>query len=169
MTDDWGALSRAARDAAYNNTAACPAGPAYMDALRAASADFRARHPEHLDLAYGPTQREAWDLFPNAPGSDCLVFIHGGYWQRNDRKGAAAAVAGAVASGWSAALPGYTLAPDASLLTIVGQIHAAFDWLAQHGRSHGITGRIVAAGWSARWARRAVSMSARSAGVRPPV
>ena len=27
----------------------------------------------------------------------------------------------------------------------------------------------VAAGWSARWARRAVSMSARSAGVRPPV
>ena len=25
---DWGALSRAARDAAYNNPAACPGGPA---------------------------------------------------------------------------------------------------------------------------------------------
>jgi len=56
---------------------------------------------------------------------------------------------GALASGWSAALPGYTLAPDASLATITGQIHAAFDCLAGHGAARGITGRIVAAGWSA--------------------
>jgi len=146
---DWGRMSRAERDTAYNNTAACPDGPAYIEALRTASAAFRAAHPDHLDLAYGASPREAWDLFPAAPGSDCLVFIHGGYWQRNDREGAAALMEGAYASGWSAALPGYTLAPDASLAAIVGQIHAAFDWLAQHGRSHGITGRIVVAGWSA--------------------
>ena len=146
---DWGRMSHAERDAAYNNTAACPGGPAYVEALRAESLAFRAARPEHLDLAYGASQREAWDLFPGAPGSDCLVFIHGGYWQRNDREGAAAVMAGALASGWSAALPGYTLAPEASLATIVGQIHAAFDWLARHGAAHGITGRIVAAGWSA--------------------
>ncbi len=149
MMDDWGTLSRAARDAAYNNTAACPGGPAYVEALRAASLAFRAAHPAHLDLPYGPTQREAWDLFPGAPGSDCLVFIHGGYWQRNDREGAAAAVAGAVASGWSAALPGYTLAPDATLTQIVTQMTAALDWLGRHGPAHGITGRIVVSGWSA--------------------
>ena len=148
-TADWGRMSRAERDAAYNNTAACPGGPATMEALRAASAAFRAAHPEHLNLAYGATQREAWDLFPGAPGSDCLVFIHGGYWQRNDREGAAALMEGALASGWSAALPGYTLAPEASLAAIVGQIHAALDWLARHGAAHGITGRIVVAGWSA--------------------
>ena len=148
-TADWGRLSRAERDAAYNNTAACPDGPAYMAALRADSAAFRAARPQHLNLTYGPTQREAWDLFPGAPGSDCLVFIHGGYWQRNDREGAAALMEGALASGWSAALPGYTLAPDATLAAIVGQIHAAFDWLARHGAARGITGRIVAAGWSA--------------------
>ena len=149
MTDDWGALSRAARDAAYNNTAACSGGPAYVEALRADSLAFRAQHPAHLDLPYGPTQREAWDLFPGPPGSDCLVFIHGGYWQRNDREGAAAAVAGAVASGWSAALPGYTLAPDATLTGIVAQMTAALDWLGRHGPAHGITGRIVVSGWSA--------------------
>jgi len=148
-TADWGGMAHAQRDAAYNNSAACPGGPAYVEALRTASAAFRAQHPEHLDLAYGSSQREAWDLFPGAPGSDCLVFIHGGYWQRNDREGAAAAMEGAVASGWSAALPGYTLAPDASLATITGQIHAAFDWLAHNGPAHGITGRIVVAGWSA--------------------
>ncbi len=100
--DGWGRMSRAERDAAYNNTAACPGGPAYMEALRAESAAFRAARPDHLDLAYGPSQREAWDLFPGPSGSDCLVFIHGGYWQRNDREGAAALVEGALASGWSA-------------------------------------------------------------------
>lgn len=148
-TADWGRMGRAERDAAYNNTAACPGGPAYMEALRADSAAFRAARPEHLDLPYGASQREAWDLFPGAPGSDCLVFIHGGYWQRNDREGAAALMEGALASGWSAALPGYTLAPEASLTVIVGQVHKALDWLARHGAAHGITGRIVVAGWSA--------------------
>ena len=147
--NEWGGLSRAERDAAYNNTAACPGGPDYVAALRTESLAFRAAHPAHLDQSFGPTQREAWDLFPGPPGSDCLVFIHGGYWQRNDREGAAAVMAGAVASGWSAALPGYTLAPDATLTEIVAQMTAALDWLGQHGKAHGITGRIVVSGWSA--------------------
>ena len=149
MTETWGTLSQAERDAAYNNTAACPGGPAYVESLRAASLALRAQRPQHLDLAYGPSQREAWDLFPGPQGSDCLVFIHGGYWQRNDREGAAAAMAGALADGWSAALPGYTLAPDASLTEITAQVMAALDWLAANGPAHGITGRIVVSGWSA--------------------
>ncbi len=146
---DWGSISRAERDAAYNNRAACPDGPAFLDALRAASMKFRAAWPEHLDLRYGATERESWDLFPGPPGSDCLVFIHGGYWQGNDRQGAAAIVEGARAMGWSAALPGYTLAPDASLATINRQIGVALDWLAANGSAHGITGRILVSGWSA--------------------
>ncbi len=145
----WGDLNQAARDAAYNNTAACPAGPAYIEALRAESDRFRMENPGHLDQPYGPTEREAWDLFPGPAGSDCLVFIHGGYWQRNDRQGAAALVETALQAGWSAALPGYTLAPDASLTTIVRQIHTALDWLQHNGPAHGITGRIVVSGWSA--------------------
>ncbi len=146
---DWGAASQAARDAAYNNTAACPDGPAYVAALREESLAMRAAHPAHLNLAYGSTQREAWDLFPGPAGAPTLVFIHGGYWQRNDREGAAAVMKGALATGWSAALPGYTLGPDATLTTIVGQIDAALTWLAAHGPSHGVGGPIVVSGWSA--------------------
>jgi len=67
----------------------------------------------------------------------------------DDREGMAAAMEGALASGWSAALPGYTLAPDAPLSAIVAQIHTALDWLGAHGPAHGITGRIVVSGWSA--------------------
>jgi acetyl esterase/lipase len=147
---DWGQMSRPERDAAYDNAAACPDGPAYVAALREASAACRAASPDKLDLRYGPGERTAWDLFPAAdPAAPCLVFIHGGYWQRNDRQSATALVEGIRAHGWSAALPGYTLAPEASLAQIVGEITTAFDWLAREGEGHGIAGPVVVSGWSA--------------------
>ena len=147
---DWGALSRAERDAAYNNSAAVADSTPLSDARNAASAAFRAAHPQALDLAYGPRERNRWDLFPAAdPGAPCLVFIHGGYWQRNSREGFSVLAEGVLAHGWSAALPGYTLAPDASLSGIVAELTAALDWLASAGPAHGIAGPLVASGWSA--------------------
>jgi acetyl esterase/lipase len=147
---NWGTMSRAERDAAYNNSLAVKNSAALNAAREAASAAFRTAHPEHLDLRYGPRERNLWDLFParerNAP---CIVFIHGGYWQRNSREQFANLIAGPYARGWAAALPGYTLAPDASLTEIVAEINAALDWLAAHGPAHGIEGKVVLAGWSA--------------------
>jgi arylformamidase len=147
---NWGTMSRAARDAAYNNVAAV-ADSAALNAARAeASAAFRAAHPEHLDLRYGPRERNTWDLFPAAnPNAPCIVFIHGGYWQRNRADQFASLIAGPYAHGWGAALPGYTLAPDASLTEITAEINAALDWLTAHGAAHGIAGPIVLSGWSA--------------------
>ena len=77
------------------------------------------------------------------------MFIHGGYWQRNSKDQFANLIAGPYAHGWAAALPGYTLAPDASLTEIVAEINAALDWLAAHGPAHGIAGPVVLSGWSA--------------------
>ncbi len=147
---NWGTMSRAARDAAYNNSAAVADSPALNAARAAASAAFRAAHPGHLDLRYGPRERNTWDLFPAAdPHAPCLVFIHGGYWQRNSKDQFANLIAGPYAHGWAAALPGYTLAPDASLTEIAAEINAALDWLATHGPEHGIAGPVVLSGWSA--------------------
>jgi arylformamidase len=56
---------------------------------------------------------------------------------------------GVLAHGWSAALPGYTLAPDATLAEIVAEITRAFDWLGATGSGHGIAGPLVVSGWSA--------------------
>ena len=61
----------------------------------------------------------------------------------------ASLIAGPYAHGWAAALPGYTLAPDASLTEIVAEINAALDWLAANGAAHGINGKVVLSGWSA--------------------
>jgi arylformamidase len=147
---NWGAMSRAERDAAYNNTMAVKNSAELNAAREAASAAFRQAHPEHLDLRYGPRERNTWDLFPAAdPEAPCIVFIHGGYWQRNSKEQFANLIGGPFARGWAAALPGYTLAPDGSLTEIVAEINAALDWLAAHGPDHGIKGKVVLSGWSA--------------------
>ncbi|MDO9712065.1 alpha/beta hydrolase [Paracraurococcus lichenis] len=146
----WAGATQDERDAAYDNTRAVADSAALIAARNAASAAFRAAHAGHLDLAYGEAERTRWDLFPAAePGAPCLVFVHGGYWQRNRREDFSILAEGAMARGWSVAMPGYPLAPEASLTRIVAEIHAALDWLQAKGPAHGIAGRIVLSGWSA--------------------
>ncbi|MSP00325.1 MAG: alpha/beta hydrolase [Acetobacteraceae bacterium] len=147
---NWGSLTRAERDAAYDNSNAVADSTALNEARAKASSEFRAAHPGHLDRRYGPRERATWDLFPASdPDAPCIVFIHGGYWQRNSKDQFANLIAGPHALGWSAALPGYTLAPDASLTDIAAEIHTALDWLAANGKAHGIGGTVVLSGWSA--------------------
>ncbi len=146
----WAGLDRAARDAAYDNNAAVPDVARWREARDSASAEWRGARPAKLDLAYGLAERNRWDLFPaEAPGAPCLVFIHGGYWQRNRREDFACMAQGVAARGWSAAILGYTLAPQATLTQIVAETHAALDWLKAEGARHGIAGPLVLSGWSA--------------------
>lgn len=150
VLDNWALLTRAERDAAYNNTAEVADSARLTAEREAASAKLRAGRPCILDLPYGPRERNRLDLFPAAdPAAPCLVFIHGGYWQRNSRDMFSAVAEGVLAHGWSAALPGYTLAPDATLAEIVAEITHAFDWLGTTGSAHGIAGPLMVSGWSA--------------------
>jgi hypothetical protein len=147
---NWATMSRAERDTAYNNTAHVPDSPVLNAAREVASAVFRTTNSGHLDRRYGPRERNTMDLFPVAdPDAPCLVFVHGGYWQRNSKETFGSFIGGPYGRGWSAVLPGYTLAPDASLTEIVAEINAALDWLAAHGPAHGINGPVVLSGWSA--------------------
>jgi arylformamidase len=146
----WATLDQARRNAAYDNVAAVANSAELIEARNAASAKYRQAYPRALDIPYAPGARTAFDLYPATEASaPCLVFIHGGYWQRNSRELFAACAEGLAVAGWSVAIPGYTLAPQASLTTIVQEIGDALDWLADHGPAHGITGPIVLAGWSA--------------------
>ena len=141
---DWARLSQAERDAAYDNLAAAPDGAARLEALRLDSAVARAADPVGLDRPYGPAPRERVDFFPAGLRAPCLVFLHGGYWQRNAREDFAALMEGVRAHGWAAALPGYTLAPEAPLTRIVEEVHEALDLVAAR-----IAGPLVVSGWSA--------------------
>jgi arylformamidase len=151
MLAGWATLDQAARDAAYNNNLAVANAAALVDRRNALSAAFRAAHPGGLDVPYGPAPRQRFDLFPaSSATAPCLVFIHGGYWQRNTREDFACFAEGVLAHGWSMALPGYTLAPEATLTGIVGEIARALDWLGGDGGKHGVgAGPIIVSGWSA--------------------
>ena len=146
----WDSLDAASRGACYDNNAGVSDSAAQVAARNAASAAYRARHATALDIPYAAGARTAFDLYPAAdPQAPCLVFLHGGYWQRNARADFACFAEGPNAAGWSVAMPGYTLAPEAGLAGIADEIGAALDWLAEHGRSRGIGGPLVLAGWSA--------------------
>jgi len=146
----WDSLAEAQRNAAYDNNAAVAGSAALVQARNAASAKYRQAHSGGLDIPYAPGARLGFDLYPAfAAQAPCLVFIHGGYWQRNSRELFAAFAEGLAEAGWSVAMPGYSLAPQARLTTIVQEIGAALDWLADHGPEHGVAGPVVLAGWSA--------------------
>ncbi|MDX3965367.1 MAG: alpha/beta hydrolase [Bradyrhizobium sp.] len=146
----WSELSQAERDAAYDNNAAVKNSAALIAERNEASSRLRGTLKSHLDLPYGERANNRIDLYPAArPDAPCLVFLHGGYWQRNSRELFAMLVEGVAAHGWSVAIPGYSLAPEVSLTDIVGEIPRALDWLAAHGASHGIAGPVVLSGWSA--------------------
>ena len=128
----WASLDQPRRNAAYDNNAAVANSAALIEARNAASARYRKAHPVGLDIPYAPGARTAFDLYPaSAARAPCLVFIHGGYWQRNSRDLFAAFAEGLSLAGWSVVMPGYTLAPEANLTTIVKEIGAALDWLRQ--------------------------------------
>ena len=151
MIANWSSMSQAERDAAYNNNGAVANSAELIVRRNGAAQAYRAAHPAGLDIPYGSGPRNKWDLFPATDASaPCLVFIHGGYWQRNSREDFSHLAGGIRAHGWSAALPSHTLAPDASLAEIVGELRSALDWLAKEGPRHGIAPRkLVVSGWSA--------------------
>jgi arylformamidase len=147
--DVWGSMSHRARDAAYNSSAAVSGSAEIVNSWIAASATLRSQRTQHLDLAYGEGERNKWDLFPGAnPSAPCFVFIHGGYWQSRNREHFSCFAQGLLERGWSVAMPGYTLAPAATLTKIVQETRAALDWLAAQGHAHGIAGPVIVSGWS---------------------
>ncbi|MFG1294536.1 alpha/beta hydrolase [Xanthobacter variabilis] len=145
----WDTLSQTERDAAYNNNAAVADSADWVAARDVAAAAYRAARPEGLDIAYGSGGRQKLDLFSGAAGAPTLVFLHGGYWQRNSREVFAHYAQGLAAHGWSVVLPSYSLAPEARLADIVAEIGAALDFLAREGGRLGVTGPVVLSGWSA--------------------
>jgi len=147
---DWRKMSRDEVDRGLNNGAAVAASADIIAGWEKRSAVLRQRHPQHLDLRYGPRERNRIDFLKAADKAPTLLFIHGGYWQHRAKEVFALVAAGAMAHGINVALTGYTLAPDATLDQIVAEIHTGIDFLAGQlpdlGAAHG---GIVVSGWSA--------------------
>ena len=78
---DWRAMSQEARDLGLNNGVAVPGSVEMVAGWEQRSAEMRKRFPAHLDLRYGPRERNRIDFLKAGDGAPTLLFIHGGYWQ----------------------------------------------------------------------------------------
>jgi arylformamidase len=136
-------------DDAYTNGAYIPGGDTYRAKWAAAAEAFRNEMSRQgraqLDQAYGSHPRERFDLFlSEGTAKGTFVFVHGGYWMAFDKSSWSHLAAGALAHGWTVALPSYTLCPEARISGIVAQVGRAVATIATR-----VSGTIRLAGHSA--------------------
>src|SRR5262245_44028803 len=146
-------------EAEYNNRQRVPEHPQINARWSAASAAYRQAAKADLDQPYGPKERHRYDLFragnANAP---LVVYIHGGYWQRGDRKDYSFVAKELNSAGIDVALPSYTLCHVVSVMDIVGELRlclaAIWKRTGKHplvtGHSAGghLTAAMVGTDWS---------------------
>jgi acetyl esterase/lipase len=146
-------MDLAALDTAYNNTAAVgiPKRDQYVAGWTARSDALRKSRPARLNQPYGDGARQRIDMFScGTPGAPTLVYIHGGYWQMNDKEPYAFVGEAPLATGFNLALMEYTLAPAARLDAIVAEVRAAVAWVISHAKEYGgDPARVFVSGHSA--------------------
>lgn len=142
----WRALSAADLERQYDARATVADAMACIRAYRDASAPMYQRLPCQRDLAYGQGADERMDLFtvPGQPDAPIFFFIHGGYWRALAKEDSVFMAECFTRRGIAVAVPDYSLAPAATLETIVAQCRRALLWLLHQGHR-----RIVVAGSSA--------------------
>jgi acetyl esterase/lipase len=147
---DWRKMSQEELDLGLNNGVAVAGSGDTVNGWEQRSAELRKRHPDHIDLRYGPRERNRIDFLKAREKAPTLLFIHGGYWQMRSKEAFTMFAEGTMAHGINVALIGYTLAPEATLEAIVAEIHQGIDYLAGQLPTLGAdTGGIVVSGWSA--------------------
>lgn len=119
-------------DDAYANGPNIPGGDrwpaAWVEPARAYREAMAAAGRARLGIAYGPGERNAYDLFlPAIEPTGLVVFVHGGYWMRFDRSLWSHLAKGCVESGFAVAMPSYTLCPATRISGITKEVATAIE------------------------------------------
>jgi arylformamidase len=110
-------------EAEYNNRRRVPEHVEIMERWQMLSAAYRLANVPESDRPYGTRERQRYDLFVASSGSAPLVvYMHGGYWQRGDRKEYSFVARELNANGISVAIPSYSLCPAASVMEIIDEM-----------------------------------------------
>lgn len=135
MPKIYGEFDQAELDAAYNNTAHVGQAKrdAYVGAWTRRSDELRAQLKHERNIPYGPSPREVLDWVPcGRPGAPTFAFIHGGYWQWNDKESSFHLAGGVIPHGVNFVNLEYTLAPAKRMGEICQEIRRAVDWLLEN-------------------------------------
>src|SRR4029078_9976121 len=108
---DWRSMSQDERDRGLNNGTAVAGSVDIVTGWERRSAAIRQKHPQHLDLIYGPRERNRIDFIKAADRAPTLLFIHGGYWQARAKEVFTVMAEGPMAQGINVGLIGYKPGP----------------------------------------------------------
>ena len=149
-------------EAEYNNRKRVPQHPEIQARWAKASEAWRKEGKVDQDQSYGPAARNYFDLYRPASGGQnapLVVYIHGGYWQRGDRKDSGIVAQQLNAQGIAVALPSYTLCPTASIMDIVAELKQCLKtlWARTKQRpvvvGHSAGGHLAAAMLATDWSK----------------
>lgn len=119
--------------------------PRWEEASQAYRARLSAAGQARLDVSYGPSERQAYDVFlPAGAVKGLHIFVHGGYWKGFHRSYWSYLAEGMRAQGWAVVQPSYDLCPQVRIADITQQIAAAITQAAAE-----VAGPITLAGHSA--------------------
>jgi arylformamidase len=146
-------------EAEYNNRQRVPEHPEINERWSMLAAAYRLAGDGRTDRSYGHRERQRYDIFYAADKDAPLVcYIHGGYWQRGDRKDCSFVARELNASGITVALPSYSLCPAVSVMEIADEIQLCLAALWKEtrkrpvvvGHSAGghLTAEMLARDWS---------------------
>lgn len=146
-------------EAEYNNRRRVPDNAEYAARWQAASAAYRRTAQADLDVAYGPGERQRYDLFPAGQhDAPLVVYIHGGYWQRGDRRDYSFLGQALNARSLDVALPSYSLCPAVPVIDIIGELrvflaalwkkNGKYPLVVGHSAGGHLTAAMVASDWS---------------------
>jgi arylformamidase len=149
-------------EAEYNNRRRVPEHVEILERWQMLSSAYRLAAAPESDRTYGNRERQRYDFFPVGSGAAPLVvYIHGGYWQRGDRKDFSFIARELNANGISVAIPSYTLCPTASVMEIIDEMGLCLAALWKKTRKrplvtgHSAGGHLTAAMVANDWGRAA--------------
>jgi arylformamidase len=146
-------------EAEYNNRKRVPEFPEIAERWSMLAAAYRLAGTTELDQPYGQRERQRYDLFhATVADAPLVVYVHGGYWQRGDRKDYSFIARELNAAGVTVAIPSYTLSPAVSVMEIGDEIQhcLAALWkktgkrptVVGHSAGGQLTAEMMARGWS---------------------
>jgi len=147
-------------EAEYNNRARVPEYAEIMERWQMLSAAYRLASAPENDRRYGAGERQRYDLFlANGGSAPLVVYIHGGYWQRGDRKDYSFVARELNSNGITVAVPSYSLCPAASMMEIIDEMELCLVTLWKKLRrrplviGHSAGGHLSAAMLANDWSR----------------
>ncbi|HEY2337983.1 MAG TPA: alpha/beta hydrolase [Burkholderiales bacterium] len=118
---------QAALDAQYNQRAWVPHADQLIARMAAASDAARKRLGEPRSERYGASEQETLDIY--GEGEKAFVFVHGGAWQRESRRGSAYGAPPIVAAGATFVALGFAAVPRVTLPEMAAQVQRGLEWV----------------------------------------